>query len=146
MSTEIGQRIKALRISKGMTKEELGAVLGRSAADVETIEASGNPNLDTETIRLLCDTLDAFPIEFVYGAGRGLVEKAMSIAGIEGPHDHLAPLVENPAAFTSFVSQYLRLGKTGLLGSLQSINPDGLGRVRAYVEDLAKIDEYRGGL
>lgn len=56
-----GQRIKALRLSKGLSQEELGEAIGVKKAAINKYENGIVVNLKRSTISLLADALDTTP-------------------------------------------------------------------------------------
>ena len=137
----IGKRIKDLRLGSGMTQEELGAVLGKSPSEIEAIESAESPNLDSIVIRALCETFGRFPREFLYDSEREFWDRAMGLdARNEG--DYVSSFLRSPVA-SDIVSRELGEPGFAMLGMLVEINLEGIDLVRAYVEDLTKIDDYR---
>ena len=62
----VGNTIKKLRLNKGMTQAELGALLGVKKAAVQKWESGQVQNLKHSTIRSLCEIFDVNPIVFVF--------------------------------------------------------------------------------
>ena len=62
----VGNTIKKLRLDKGMTQAELGALLGVKKAAVQKWECGHVQNLKHSTIRSLCEIFDVNPIIFVF--------------------------------------------------------------------------------
>lgn len=62
----VGNTIKKLRLDKGMTQAELGALLGVKKAAVQKWESGQVQNLKHSTIRSLCEIFDVNPIVFVF--------------------------------------------------------------------------------
>ena len=79
-----GERIKALRVSKCMSQEELGALVGVKKAAINKYETGVVVNLKRSTIAKLADALDTTPTylmgfesgkEPTANAGSGLSEE-----------------------------------------------------------------------
>lgn len=62
---DIGQYIKQLRIEKGLTQEELGALFGVQKAAVQKWESGAVKNLKRETIKKLSEIFDVPPGTFI---------------------------------------------------------------------------------
>ncbi|WP_050698866.1 helix-turn-helix domain-containing protein [Anaeromassilibacillus senegalensis] len=58
---EVGQRIKALRTSRGLTQEELGRLLGVKKAAVQKYENGSVENLKRATIAKLAEIFEVTP-------------------------------------------------------------------------------------
>ena len=123
-----------------MTQDELGALLGTGAEGVEEMETTSNLNLDSKTIRILCETFNTFPREFVYDSEREFWERAMKLGGQEAG-DYVSSFLSTPVA-PDVVNRELGESGFGMLGMLMEVNYEGVSRVREYVEDLIRIDEY----
>ena len=62
----IGMIIKKLRTEKGMTQEELGALLGVKKAAVQKWESGQVQNLKHSVIRQLCEVFEKNPAVFIF--------------------------------------------------------------------------------
>lgn len=62
---KIGNYIKQLRLSRGMTQEELGEVLGVKKAAVQKWESGQTQNLKRATIKQLADFFGVSPASFI---------------------------------------------------------------------------------
>lgn len=62
----IGMTIKKLRTEKGMTQEELGALLGVKKAAVQKWESGQVQNLKHATIKRLCEVFEKNPTVFIF--------------------------------------------------------------------------------
>lgn len=62
----VGQKIKQLRIGKGLTQEELGDLLGVKKAAIQKYESGQVQNLKSETIKKLCKIFDKYPSHFIF--------------------------------------------------------------------------------
>lgn len=62
----VGMTIKKLRTDKGLTQEELGALLGVKKAAVQKWESGQVQNLKHNTIRQLCEVFGKNPAVFIF--------------------------------------------------------------------------------
>lgn len=90
----VGNTIKKLRLDKGMTQAELGALLGVKKAAVQKWESGQVQNLKHSTIRSLCEIFNVNPIVFVFESNEifnservkhqlGLIEEVQKTYGKE---------------------------------------------------------------
>lgn len=63
---KVGERIKAYRLAKGWTQEELGKQLGVGKAAIQKYESGQVQNLKSTTIKTLCELFDAQPFDFIF--------------------------------------------------------------------------------
>lgn len=62
----VGMTIKKLRTERGMTQEELGALLGVKKAAVQKWESGQVQNLKHATIKRLCEVFEKNPTVFIF--------------------------------------------------------------------------------
>lgn len=62
----IGERLKRLRIEKGLTQEKVGNILGITKGAVQKYESGQITNFRADTIKQLCDLCGIAPAYFVY--------------------------------------------------------------------------------
>lgn len=62
----VSDRIKNLRISKGLTQEQLGEILGVGKATVQKYESGQIQNLKTAHIKKLCELFHKKPHYFIF--------------------------------------------------------------------------------
>ena len=62
----VGSTIRKLRLDKGMTQEELGALLGVKKAAVQKWESGQVQNLKQSTVKALCEIFDKNPVVFIF--------------------------------------------------------------------------------
>ena len=62
----IGNRIKKMRLEKGLTQEELGELLGVKKAAVQKYENGTIANLKIDTIKRLCEIFVEPPYVFIW--------------------------------------------------------------------------------
>lgn len=65
MSSKVGDYIKSLRKSKGLTQEELGNMIGVKKAAVQKWESGMVQNLKRNTIKQLSDIFEVSPASFI---------------------------------------------------------------------------------
>ena len=63
---DIGARIKAARMSKGMTQEELGEILGVQKSAIAKYESGRVVNIKRSTLKKISDVLGIPPHELVF--------------------------------------------------------------------------------
>lgn len=110
-----GDRIKELRIQKGMSQEELGTKIGVKKAAINKYESGVVVNLKRSTIAKLASALDTSPIYLM---------------GWEENKDAV-PISED--------------GKSEILSIFGSLSPDRRSKLlelaRLYLDDQRKIEE-----
>lgn len=138
---ELGNRIKMLRESRGMTQEGLGSILGIQKAAVAKIESGKSANMRIDKLMLLCRTFNMFPASLLYGDSPTLWT---SVFNVEIGSD-VIPLEETAAIAKIHAIAEVRFGPKGiaLLDAVSGLNEKGVERAAAYLNDLAKIKEYR---
>lgn len=62
----IGEKIKAARIAKGMTQEELGKILGVQKSAIAKYENGRVVNIKRTTLKKISDVLDIRPAELIF--------------------------------------------------------------------------------
>ena len=120
----VGDKIKKYRLEKSMTQEELGKELGVGKAAVQKYESGQVQNLKSAHIKKLCELFNKTPWDFIFDGeladhSYSSFEKAKQLRTIAG-EETLSVLVP-----------------------LLKLNEKGLDKIRAYGEDLLKIDEYK---
>lgn len=74
----VGLTIKKLRQEKGLTQEELGALLGVKKAAVQKYESGQVQNLKQATIKRLCEIFEMNPSVFIFNSSEIVKEKQLS--------------------------------------------------------------------
>ena len=74
---KVGQKIKQLRVSKGLTQEELGEMLGVKKAAVQKYESGQVQNLKQSTIKKLCEIFNKYPDYFIFDDFDSELEKEL---------------------------------------------------------------------
>ena len=67
MNNNIGENIKTIRKTKGLTQKQLGQLLGVSQAAIGQFE-SGKSNLTIDTIKKIAEALEVSEYELMHGA------------------------------------------------------------------------------
>ena len=62
----IGEKIKAARIKKGLTQEDLGNILGVQKSAIAKYENGRIVNIKRSTLKKISDILDIPPYELIY--------------------------------------------------------------------------------
>lgn len=62
----VGEKIRAARIAKGMTQEELGRILGVQKSAIAKYEKGRVVNIKRSTLKKISDVLDIRPSELIY--------------------------------------------------------------------------------
>lgn len=65
---EIGARIKAARMAKGMTQEELGEILGVQKSAIAKYENGRVVNIKRSQLKKISEVLNIPPMELIYDA------------------------------------------------------------------------------
>ena len=76
---DIGSKIRAARIAKNMTQEELGEVLGVQRSAVAKYENNRVVNIKRSTLKKISEVLDIPPFELIYNGDIEQTEKAATI-------------------------------------------------------------------
>lgn len=63
---DIGSKIKAARLAKGMTQEELGEILGLKKSAIAKYESGRVVNIKRSTLKTISDVLGLQPYELVF--------------------------------------------------------------------------------
>jgi transcriptional regulator with XRE-family HTH domain len=80
---DIGEKIKVARQAKGMTQEELGAILGVQKSAIAKYESGRVVNITRSTLKKISDVLDIPPFELIFEAEhREMQQKNSTLAEI----------------------------------------------------------------
>lgn len=116
-----GDVIKKLRIDSGLTQEQLGEILCVNKSAIQKYESGEIQNLKMSTIRSLCETFSVMPYIFIY------------------------PEIINDKAIDLLVEAGAKTEKSLRGSSFYELNAKGRSKVFDYIDDIAKIPEYREG-
>lgn len=120
---KVGERIRELRISRGLTQEELGSVLGVTKGAIQKYENGQIRNFKANTIKQLSNYFGVPPVNFIYDTD-------------EIP-DYSKPAIDT-YLYTYFKNRAGRIVKVANM-----LNEDGLRKVENYVTDILEIEKYR---
>ena len=112
---QAGEVIKYLRIKKKLTQDELGDALGVKKSAVQKYESGVIQNLKMDTLRRLCDLFDVPPHVFTH-----------------------PETVDNLEEIVDFYQNRLDWKASVLI----RFNHRGVEKLKDYIQDLAKIEEY----
>lgn len=121
----IGERLKRLRIEKGLTQEEVGNTLGITKAAVQKYENGTITNFRSDTIRKLCKLFGIAPAYFIFDD----VENDYSSTNSE----QLRGMI-----IKHFGERFVRF-----LDILDTLNEDGRQKIMTYIDDISQIEGYR---
>lgn len=119
----VSERIRTLRIEKGMTQEELGEYLGVGKATVQKYESGQIQNLKTAHIKKLCLLFGKKPHHFIFD------DEELMMPDKEKIIDSVADCFGDSTA--------------QLLERVERLNEEGRKKVTDYVCDLLEIGKYR---
>lgn len=121
----VSDRIKRLRLERGLTQEELGAVLGVGKATVQKYESGQIQNLKAAHIRKLCYLFKKRPHYFIFDDA----DVTPSDVDVQKLLDGIGFLF-GEATLTAF--------KRSL-----DLNEAGKARLLEYIADLSEIEKYK---
>ena len=75
----IGAKIKSARLAKGMTQEELGAILGVQKSAIAKYENGRVVNIKRSTLKKISDVLDIPPFELIFDEEQRKIRKKNDI-------------------------------------------------------------------
>lgn len=120
---KVGDRIRDLRVSRGLTQEELGNILGVTKGAIQKYENGHIRNFKSDTIKKLTNYFGVPPVNFIYDSG-------------EVP-DYSEPAIE------SFLYTYFKNRSGEILKRMNSLNEEGLRKIEEYAKDILEIEKYR---
>lgn len=118
----VGEKIKKYRLELGMTQEQLGRELGVGKAAVQKYESNQVQNLKSSHIKKLCVLFNRRPWDFIFD------EESNDTESLEN---------------VPITCEKIRNESLQLLEILASLNETGRNKVKEYINDISKIDEYR---
>lgn len=121
----IGERLKRLRIEKGLTQEEVGKILGVTKGAVQKYENGHITNFRADTIRTLCKLFQIAPAYFIFD------DVAEDYSSSNSRDLRKMVIMHFGERFVSF------------LDTLNMLNENGQQKVIEYTDDLILIDRYK---
>lgn len=121
---KVGDKIKMYRLEKGMTQEEVGKHLGVGKAAVQKYESGQVQNLKAAHIKKLCMLFNRRPWDFIFD-------------------DDLTSTNDFKMNDMAILRDIVGVEWLIILEDLQQINTLGQIKIKEYIRDIAKIDEYR---
>ena len=100
---ELGEYIKQLRKTSGLTQEELGEKVGVKKAAVQKWESGQTTNLKRETIHKLAKIFNVNPASFFSEATRTVSDDDIKFALFGGDGEVTDEMYEEIKAFAEFV-------------------------------------------
>lgn len=121
----IGERLKRLRIEKGLTQEEVGKILGVTKGAVQKYETGQITNFRSDTIKKFSMLYGIAPVYFIFED----VEEDYSSTNSENLRNMI---------ILHFGERFVKF-----LDVLDTLNEDGRVKVIEYANDLNAIEKYR---
>lgn len=123
----VGQKIKKLRLEKGLTQEELGDLLGVKKAAVQKYESGQVQNLKQSTIKKLCDIFNKYPDYFIFDEFDNWLEEEL----------------KKEVAFVEIIEK--RYGKDvfHIFETVIELNDSSKKKVLDYVDDIYFIQSVK---
>lgn len=133
--SEIGKKIRELRIKNNMTQAELGALLGVKKSAVQKYEAGAAVNLRADKIKILCSVFHVLPRYFIFDSDDEFLDVVFNgNASVVKP---IEPVVARA------IEAHFGMAVFRMLARLSELNLAGVSRVNDYILDILKIDEYK---
>ena len=138
MNNNIGENIKTIRKTKGLTQKQLGQLLGVSQAAIGQFE-SGKSNLTIDTIKKIAEALEVSEYELMYGAHNEANLKKVNPLRL---NLHITPPVEIFNKWLNDCEIYWeeaeKNGKKGRLFHFESFGVDDADETFFVTEDQVK--------
>ncbi|MBN2851551.1 MAG: helix-turn-helix transcriptional regulator [Clostridia bacterium] len=116
----MGDRIRILRTSLGMTQEELGKIIGVQKSAIRKYESGAIENIKRSSIKLLAETFNVTP-SYLMCFDEKAEQQSLSSFNINSLDDstmHICKLY-------------------------QQLNQDGKNKLLDYMEDLLSVEKYK---
>ena len=117
---EIGSKIKAARLSKGLTQEELGEILGVQKSAIAKYENGRVVNIKRSTLKKISEVLGIPPFELVYDENHIRMQQK---------NDTLADIVVRMRSDDEFLS---------IVETLNQLQPEQLASVKQLLNAFLK--------
>ena len=92
---DVGTKIKAARIAKGLTQEQLGEILGVQRSAVAKYENGRVVNIKRSTLKKISDVLDIPPVELINNEELDEKKRTAREGGLSVAKQQLLALAEN---------------------------------------------------
>ena len=127
MNNNIGENIKTIRKTKGLTQKQLGQLLGVSQAAIGQFK-SGKSNLTIDTIKKIADALGVTEWHIMYG----MIDEEV-----------LEKMRNNRKEYAKRFKEKTEAEENGLLENYRSLTKEGKQKVQEYAHDLKGNPDYR---
>lgn len=119
----VGEKIKKLRLERGLTQEELGDILGVKKAAVQKYESGQVQNLKQSTIKKLCEVFNKYPDYFIF----------------DDFDNDLEAQLRKEVEFVQIIEKKYGKDVVGIFEVVIELNEDSKKKVSDYVNDIAFI-------
>lgn len=126
----VGERIKKIRLEKGMTQQDLAKRTGINDANIRKYEG-GRQNPKLETLERIAAALEVDPYYLVFGDEKIQSNDTISITEFRGEFNA-----------DKMKEDILRNALDDTMKKYNSLNSRGKEKANDYITDLTKIDEY----
>ena len=123
----LGEKIKKLRLERGLTQEELGDVLGVKKAAVQKYESGQVQNLKQSTIKKLCEVFNKYPDYFIF----------------DDFDNDLEAQLRKEVEFVQIIEKKYGKEVVGIFEIVIELNDDSKKKVSDYVNDIAFIQSVK---
>ena len=123
----VGEKIKKLRLERGLTQEELGDVLGVKKAAVQKYESGQVQNLKQSTIKKLCEVFNKYPDYFIF----------------DDFDNDLEAQLRKEVEFVQIIEKKYGKEVVGIFEIVIELNDDSKKKVSDYVNDIAFIQSVK---
>lgn len=128
LSKSVGRCIKAARLEKGLTLEELGSLVGVSKATIQRYESGYIKKISPDKLQPLADALGISVYELL--PVQHLSDNAISMKGTK------------IATLKSLVAEIYGNNILALLNNAVNLTPEGIERLNERAEELLEINRY----
>lgn len=132
--SDIGNRVKELRLSLGLTQEEFGEKIGLKKSGISNIE-NGTRNLSIRNIKLISKTFNVSELWLNSGVNDNTL-KSWEESSIKEKLQEKVNTIEQIQ--NTFGSDYVNI-----LESFDELNPKGKQKAIEVVDDLTLIPKYK---
>lgn len=127
MSVSMGERIKYLRESCGMTQEELGEKIGVQKSAIRKYEKGSVENIKRSSIKIMADLFGVSPCYLM-----AWDEDEQKIKGLS-----------EEVKFIEKIQRQYGKNAVELLSTFVQLNEDGQKKAIAHLQDLLDVPKYR---